>query len=134
MPDGFTFDPTEPDPVAAETTPFPAVHNGIAPRELPGPERFTVREQPFELHLLDAIYEFRDLADQCRQAGQDHRAYLQALQAIFVERHGVQLTLGEVDWLNDELEVLYARKKKERADSIASALTSLSSTGSTLSA
>lgn len=99
--------------------------------EHPGLDRFTVRGQVIEMDALDAYYEFSDLAEECRVAGQTHRDVLTEIIGRLRDRHGFELFYGEADWLFDEVALVHARKKKVRADAIAGLLTSPSSTAST---
>lgn len=99
--------------------------------EIPGPARFVARGQSFELPLLDTIYRLHDVAEEVRAAGGSHRAYLfRVIQHVQAET-GVELSFGEADYLNDQLEIELAAAKKKRRDSYAAALTSPSSTAST---
>lgn len=91
--------------------------NGV--HESPAPERFVVRGQTFEVQLLDLIYELEDMLDQSKAAGETDRQYLSRVIAHIQARYGAALTFGEADWLRDELGKLYAKKKRERADAIA---------------
>lgn len=99
--------------------------------EIPGPERFNVRGQSFQLDLLETIYCFRDIGEEVQEQGGDHRAYLMRLTDFVQRETGVLLTFGEVDWLNDHLEIAFAAAKKKRRDSIVAARNSPSSTAST---
>lgn len=103
----------------------------IPVQAIPAPHRFTVRGQAFELQLLDVIYALEDLASEVRKAEGTHRAYLVQAAELIAELTGVQLTVGEMDWLNDHLELEYAAQKKTRRDALAAMLGLPSSTVST---
>lgn len=100
-------------------------------QEIPGPTRFAVRGQGFNLDVLDTIYLFHDQAEEVRAAGGTHRQYLDRVIDHVQGACGVTLTYGEADWLNDHLETALALEKKTRRERIAAALTSRSSTAST---
>lgn len=99
--------------------------------EIPGATRFNVRGQSFQLDLLDTIYDFHDLAEEVHKKEGSHRDYLNRIIEHIHQQTGMVLTFGEADWLNDELEIEFARAKKKRRDAIAAALSSPSSTAST---
>lgn len=100
-------------------------------QEIPGPMRFSVRGQSFSLDLLDTIYTLHDIAEEDAKHGRTHREYLGHVIQHVQATAGVNLTYGEADWLNDQLEIEFARAKKKRRDLIADALSLPSSTPST---
>lgn len=100
-------------------------------QEIPGPSRFAVRGHPFQLDVLETIYQLHDLSEEVRQVNGSHRDYLTRVIEYINAETGVTLSYGEADWLNDELEILFAETKKKRRDAFAAALTSPSSTAST---
>lgn len=93
---------------------------------------FAVGEERFTLDVLDAIYRCRDLyaeaAERAKALPEERRdeatarGYLEGVVAWLEQERGVSLTLGQADWLTDQLELLHAKKKRERADAIRDAL------------
>lgn len=100
-------------------------------QEIPGPMRFTAHGQSFTLDVLDTIYTLHDIAEQDSKQGKTHREYLGHVIEHVQAATGVALSYGEADWLNDQLEIEFARQKKMRRDAFAGQLTSPSSTAST---
>lgn len=94
--------------------------------QVPAAEKFTVRGQTFELHLLDTIYDLQDMAKE----HPERRDYLGIFRDWIKTKTGVELSLGEADDLSDQLELLYAKKKYAVRDAYASIARLPSSTAS----
>lgn len=107
------------------TEPISPVH------EIQSATRFTVRGQSFQLDLLETIYTFRKIHDETPVGDDSYHLYLTNIIEHIHRETGVMLTLGEADWLNDEVPALHAETKKKRRERFASTQTSPSSTAST---
>lgn len=107
------------------TIPSTTVH------EVPGQTRFVAHGQPFTLDLLETNFVLQDIATEIAAANGSHRQYLQRVIDHVQSLTGVTLTFGEADWLNDEIDILYAQAKKKRRETFAAALPLRSSTAST---
>lgn len=84
-----------------------------------------------ELAIVDAYYEFADLAKEMQgREGTTHKDYLRELGRRIVGWFGVELTLGELDELNEAVATQYLAKKKRQAVAIDALLTLQPSTSS----
>lgn len=78
---------------------------------------------PFAVDVQTAFFDLRELAAEVEKAGADRLAYLAHVRDYAAEVYGVSLTLGQADSFSEEVELAYARKKKERRDAMQSLLT-----------
>ena len=77
--------------------------------------------QKFSVELLAFQQELEKMveAEAKKEGGGDHYEYLRAIVDRVQElRPGVLLTLGEADWLKDQVPSLVCAKKKKQADGI----------------
>ena len=113
---------------------------GLVHFETPGGHGFDVPVMSFSKELRDLGDAMRADYDRHMEAGEPkeaqafgHYAYLERVIAIVKDRFGAEMTLDEVEWFKDELEVQHAKKKQRRLASISAELNSAYSMGSTAS-
>lgn len=82
----------------------------------PEPPQFTVRGQTFSLPVLDTLFRLEEIAEECKKAELDQREYLTRVQQYFREQTGVELSLGESDWLASELDAIQMQRKQDHRE------------------
>ena len=87
----------------------------------------------FSVPIISTAREFRELAEKAQADGVAHHVYLEQICAIMKERHSVDLSIEEADWLKDQLETEWAKKKQKQAAATRDTLNSVYSMASTVS-
>jgi hypothetical protein len=104
--------------VSESTEPIPVIPNGMTVFRLQdGPE--------LKLDLIETFFRFQELLQEFAE-----KSYLELLRAIIShvrDRTGVELTVGQADWLRHTVDCEWLLLKKKRDEE----LKSLSSTAST---
>ncbi len=90
--------------------------------------------QSFTLNILEFVYEINDIWKAMKEAGKDHRDYCLAVRDRVAELNpGVLLSLGEADWIIDEVGTLHAKKKQKQAENTKNTLNLAASMATPLS-
>lgn len=98
----------------------------------------------FAVPVLTFATELRELADTWRaeyeraeeakdaegMRAHGHNAYLLEVARIIKDRHAAELSLDEVEWFVNELEIQHAKKKQRQVESLKDTLNSVYSLGS----